>query len=169
MSVHNAGKISFLVIFAMVFTLFCTNIPNVYAANTFTVLTYNVSGLPDILSSGDPAVNTVKISPILNDYDIVAVQEDFAYHNDLIKYVTHQYLTETSGNVPSGDGINFISKYQFYDTDRETWTDRYGFLDSGSDQLTPKGFMYSQYQLEPGVYVDIYTLHTDAGTDSGSL
>ncbi|MGD8401409.1 MAG: endonuclease/exonuclease/phosphatase family protein, partial [Bacillota bacterium] len=143
---------------------------NVYAADTgtFSVLTYNVAGLPELLSSSDPATNTIKISPLLNDYDLIAVQEDFAYHSDLVKYVTHPYLTTTSGNVPFGDGINFISRYYFTDTDRETWEQRHGLLDEGSDQLTPKGFMYGQLKLGPGLYVDIYTLHTDAGTDSGS-
>ena len=28
--------------------------------------------------------------------------------------------------------------------------------------------MYGQYELEPGVFVDVYTLHTDAGDDSAS-
>ena len=52
--------------------------------NTFSVLSLNVAGLPAILSSGDPAVNTVKISPLLNNFDIISVQEDFAYHDELI-------------------------------------------------------------------------------------
>ena len=88
----------------------------VHAATTaknFSVLTLNVAGLPEPLSSSKPSVNTAKISPLLNGYDIVAVQEDFAYHNDLIKSVTHPYLTTTSGNVPFGDGMNFISKVPF--------------------------------------------------------
>jgi len=151
--------------------IFSITTMNLFASSTvgdFSVLTYNVAGLPEILSSGNPSVNTVKISPLLNNYSIAAVQEDFAYHNDLIKYVTHPYLTTTSGNVPSGDGMNFMSKYPFCDFDRVTWNKRYGLIDSGSDQLTPKGFMYAQYKIEPGVYIDVYTLHTDAGDDSGS-
>ena len=52
--------------------------------NTFSVLSLNVAGLPAILSSSDPAENTVQMSPLLNNYDIVSVQEDFAYHDDLI-------------------------------------------------------------------------------------
>jgi endonuclease/exonuclease/phosphatase family metal-dependent hydrolase len=143
---------------------------NVFAdtSNSFSVLSYNVAGLPDILSSGNPEINTIKISSLLNGYDIVAVQEDFAYHSDLIENANHEYLTETSGNVPYGDGLNFLSNFFFYDVDRITWNERYGLLDSGSDELTPKGFMYAQYMPEEGVYIDIYTLHTDAGSDSGS-
>jgi len=137
------------------------------ATRTFKVLTYNVAGLPDIFSSGNPKVNTVKISPKLNAYEFVAVQEDFAYHSDIISAVTHPYLTTHSGNVPFGDGMNFISRVPFSDVKRITWNDRYGFFDNGSDMLTPKGFMYCQAMLEPGVYVDIYTLHTDAGSSEG--
>ncbi|MDX8045371.1 hypothetical protein SH601_05150 [Gracilibacillus sp. S3-1-1] len=29
--------------------------------------------------------------------------------------------------------------------------------------------MYSQATIKPGVYIDIYTLHTDTGGDKGSL
>lgn len=137
------------------------------STKTFKVLTYNVAGLPDIFSSGNPEVNTIKISPKLNAYDFVAVQEDFAYHNDLISAVTHPYLTPHSGNVPFGDGLNFISKIPFTDVKRITWNNRHGWFDNGSDMLTPKGFMYCQAELEPGVYVDIYTLHTDAGSSEG--
>lgn len=161
---------SFLLQLAVTTSVFLGTSTSVKAAETktFTVLTYNVAGLPEPLSSSKPATNTPLISPILNGYDIIAVQEDFAYHNQLIKSVTHPYLTPTSGSVPGGDGMNFISKYPLYDYDRETWNKRSGVFDNGSDQLTPKGFMYAQYQLEPGVYVDIYTLHTDAGDDASS-
>ncbi|TAH63486.1 MAG: hypothetical protein EWM47_13585 [Anaerolineaceae bacterium] len=136
--------------------------------DTFNVLTYNVAGLPELLSSGNPSVNTPLISPILNNFDLVSVQEDFAYHNQLISQVTHPYLTSHSGNVPFGDGMNFISKYPLYETVRYTWNERSGFIDNGSDLLTPKGILYSSLEIEPGYFVDIYNLHTDAGSDEGS-
>lgn len=165
----RAGIRIFLLLAAFVLSLFMSGGTTVSAnpsTKTFKVLTYNVAGLPDIFSSGNPSVNTVKISPKLNAYEFVAVQEDFAYHSDLISQVTHPYLTSHSGNVPFGDGMNFISSVPFEDTHRVTWNERYGFFDNGNDELTPKGFMYSQAILEPGVYVDIYTLHTDAGASS---
>lgn len=144
---------------------------------SFSVITYNVAGLPNILKcfpfifpplSVNPAVNNLKMSPLLNDYDIIAVQEDFAYHRDLLKDLTHPYFTTTRGNPPFGDGLNFISRFPFDDIDRQTWNKRYGIFHYENDQLTSKGFLYSQFILEPGVYVDIYTLHTDAGDDLGS-
>src|SRR5690606_11526523 len=52
-------------------------------AGEFELLTYNVAGLPDLLSSSNPAVNTSRVSPLLNRYDVVLAQEDFVYHADL--------------------------------------------------------------------------------------
>ena len=138
------------------------------ASKTFTVLQYNVAGLPEGLSSGNPSANTVLISPKLNDYDICSVDEDFAYHDQLISKVTSPYLTKTSGNVPFGDGMNLISKLPFYDLDRVKWNKSFGFITNGADQMTPKGFLYTQVEIEAGVYVDYYSFHADADTDSGS-
>lgn len=93
---------------------------------SFTVLTYNVAGLPDFFSDSSPAKNTKKISPKLNNYDFIAVQEDFAYHKDLISAVKQPYITSHSGNIFLGDGLNFISKIPFNDVKRITWRKRYG-------------------------------------------
>ena len=49
---------------------------------TFTALTYNVAGLPDGINPDQhPLVNTPKISPRLNNYDVVNVREDFYYQD----------------------------------------------------------------------------------------
>lgn len=71
-------------------------------SGTFNVLTYNVAGLPEGLSSGKPATNTPLISPRLGAYDIVNVQEDFNYHAALYAGDNHPYRTATSGGVPFG-------------------------------------------------------------------
>lgn len=149
--------------------------PAAYAAGqeapedkTIQVISLNVAGLPGILSSSDPTNNTKQISPLLNAYDIVSVQEDFAYHNALISQVTLPYLTPHSGTVPVGDGMNFMSKFPLYETTRYTWNDRHGFISDGADQMTPKGILYSSVEIEPGFFVDIYDLHADAGDDEGS-
>ena len=67
-------------------------------------LTYNVAGLPEPFSGSEPDVNTVLISPLLNDYELVLVQEDWIdpvppvpgidfHHDDLISQVDHPYLS----------------------------------------------------------------------------
>ena len=136
---------------------------------TFSVLSYNIGGLPEMFSSsGDPKNYIPQIGSKLYVYDLINVQEDFNYHASLYANDTHAYRTPTSGGAGIGDGMNFLSKYPFADTDRETWTDRYGLFDSGSDELTPKGFMYNQVKIADGVYVDVYNLHADADTDAKS-
>lgn len=138
--------------------------------NTFTVLSLNVAGLPAIISSGDPAVNTVKISPLLNNYDIVSVQEDFSYHSELLSKVTDlPYQTEHSGNVPFGDGMNIFSKYPIYEDRRYEWEDRHGLIEDGADQLTPKGILYTAIEIADGYFIDVYDIHTDADCDEESL
>lgn len=55
---------------------------SVGSEGSLTVLSYNVAGLPNLISSSNPLVNTKLISPKLNDYDIVNVQENFAYNKN---------------------------------------------------------------------------------------
>jgi endonuclease/exonuclease/phosphatase family metal-dependent hydrolase len=140
----------------------------VLASNNFSFLTYNVAGLPEGLSSGTPASNTVKISTLINDYDIVNVQEDFNYHADLYSLDNHPYRSATSGGAGIGDGMNLLSRFAYSDFSRTKWKDCYGLLDSGSDCATPKGFHMSRHFLAGGAIVDVYNLHTDAGTDDNS-
>src|SRR5262245_13465839 len=44
---------------------------------TFSVLSYNVAGLPVEISQSRPDLNLPLISPLLNDDDIVLTQEDY--------------------------------------------------------------------------------------------
>ena len=136
---------------------------------SFNVLSYNVGGLPDIFSSSNPKEYTVQISPKLNAYDIINVQEDFNYHGELISKAKHPYLTPSSGIAGFGSGLNSLSIYPYRDLQRITWNDRHGIFDSGSDELTPKGFTFMTYEIEPGVKIDVYNLHADAGSDEQSL
>ena len=73
----------------------------------FSVLTYNVAGLPEPLSGSSPSVNTPQISPMLNAYELVLVQEDFWYHHELIAEVDHPYrsrpMWEQPGLLRMGD------------------------------------------------------------------
>lgn len=160
---------------AVILTAFQAGSPKVQAeesgvvTGSFKVLSYNVGGLPSLVSSSKPQEYTVQISPKLNNYDIINVQEDFNYHNELISQVSLPYLTQTSGPAGFGSGLNSLSRYPFRDLKRVTWNKRSGFFDNGNDELTPKGFTASVYEIAPGVKVDVYNLHADAGSDANSL
>ncbi|MET9435851.1 jacalin-like lectin [Streptomyces sp. NPDC006551] len=140
-------------------------------SGTFSVLTYNVAGLPESISSAptprEPA--TTEIGRRIAPYDIVHVQEDFNYHARLYAADTaHPYRTPTSGGAGIGSGLNTLSKTPYDEDDFERVRWRSCQYDSG-DCLTPKGFTFMRERLAEGVYVDFYNLHTNAGTSAGDL
>lgn len=128
------------------------------ASGSFYALTYNVAGLPEELSGSHPEQYTSLISPLLNDFDIVHVQEDFCYHDSLLLFNNHRYKTPPTPCVPDGDGLNTFSNYKIIAFERITWNDCNSF-----DCLTPKGFSYSKIEFDKGVYIDFYNLHCNAG------
>ncbi|MFI6154806.1 jacalin-like lectin [Kitasatospora sp. NPDC051170] len=138
------------------------------SGGSFSVLTYNVAGLPQILSSAssDRQSSTTAIGSRLAPYDLVNVQEDFNYHAALYAADAHPNRTATSGGAGLGSGLNTLSglAYDGDDFERVKWKDCQ--LDSG-DCLTPKGFTFMRARLAEGVYVDVYNLHANAGTNPG--
>ncbi|MEU2779605.1 jacalin-like lectin [Streptomyces sp. NPDC007162] len=137
-------------------------------SGTFSVLTYNVAGLPQGLSSAPTPrdTSTTEIGKRIAPYDIVNVEEDFNYHAYLYATDTHPYRTATSGGAGIGSGLNTVSNYAWDgdDFERVGWNSCQ--IDSG-DCLTPKGFTFMRERLAEGVYVDFYNLHTNAGTNDG--
>jgi hypothetical protein len=163
------------------------------ASGEVSVLSYNVAGLPVEISKERPDVNIPKISPLLNDYDIVMTQEDFDwwkpgglasstdfvnYHDRLRADADHEFRTEQHPgneavgidiesdrpNMELGDGLGVLSRYPLSDTDRVPWTGCFGEFDSGaSDCLAMKGFLMTRVELAEGVVVDLYDLHGEAG------
>jgi hypothetical protein len=138
----------------------------------FSLLTYNVAGLPQGISSSNPEVNIPFISPLLNAYDLVLVQEDFYYHAQLAADAEHPYQTTPWSEIPDivdlGDGLNRFSNYPMSDHQRIGWGACHGQLDCASDCLATKGWSFARttlYQGEDGarVDVDVYNLHMEAG------
>jgi endonuclease/exonuclease/phosphatase family metal-dependent hydrolase len=139
----------------------------------FLALSYNVAGLPEPLSSSQPSIYIPQISPLLNSYDLVLVQEDFWYHNELSAQAEHPYESESMWEQPDwfhmGDGLNRFSVFPLGALTRITWIRCSGFLDCSSDCLTTKGFSVSEIQLAAGISVDVYNLHMDAGSCDGDI
>jgi endonuclease/exonuclease/phosphatase family metal-dependent hydrolase len=135
-------------------------------AGSFTVLTYNVAGLPASFG-GEGEVNNVLVSPLLNGFDLVVIQEDFFFHDDLTHAIDYPYVSEKSvtGAAGSGDGLLRLSQSPFSDFVRVPWDACFGTLTNASDCLTPKGFSVARHELEPGVFLDVYNHHAEAGGD----
>ena len=137
---------------------------------TLSVLTYNVAGLPAGISSSEPETNTPLISPLLNEYEIVLVQEDFVYHRDLARDAEHTYHSEEKelGEKLVNDGLNRFSQYPFGELVRFPWPSCYGDALGGTvtgagDCLAEKGFSAALTDLGLGNDIPIVNLHMEAG------
>lgn len=133
-----------------------------------SVLTYNIAGLPQQFSEADPQQNIPKISPLLNDYDLVLVQENFMFQYGLFDETEHPFRLpeiqaeeETTFNK---NGLSSLSIFPIGRTYSQQWYNCHGVFEDGNDCLTPKGFTVSEYEVMPGVWIDIYNIHLDAGT-----
>lgn len=150
----------------------------------FLALTYNVAGLPQGISGSDPEINTPLIAPLLNGYDLVLMQETWktpdpnplaplrVYHEILEAGSLHPFKSVpaplpigTDPRRPSAlvsDGLNRFSRFPFDDVLRTPWNDCHN---SAADCLSLKGFSVARTTFAPGVTVDVYNLHMEAGGD----
>ncbi|HEX6417865.1 MAG TPA: endonuclease/exonuclease/phosphatase family protein [Acidimicrobiales bacterium] len=162
------------------------------AEGRLSVLSYNVAGLPQEVSSENPEEHLPLISPLLNDYDIVLTQEDFDwwqgaagaldfvnYHDRLRAEATHEHRSEphpgpeavgldpASRPLQVGDGLGVLSRLPFRGNTRVPWRGCFGGIDTSDggagDCLAMKGFAMVTLTLAEGVEVDLYNLHAEAG------
>ena len=141
------------------------------AQGSVSVLTYNVAGLPQLISSSSPVQNHPQISPKLNTYELVLAQEDFAYHPLLMAQAQHPFqsvpMVVSSLTRPMNDGLNRFSQSPFTAHERVIWSVAHGLVGGSNDRLAHKGYSFARHELAPGVEVDVYNLHADAGGGSG--
>ena len=133
---------------------------------TFSALSYNVAGLPQGLSGSEPEEYITLISPLLNGYDLVLVQEDFVYHAELSAEANHPHQSEPkTDNVKLvADGLNRFSQFAFDALDRVQWAVCFGDATTGSgDCLAEKGFSMATTTFGDRVTIDVYNFHADAG------
>lgn len=147
-------------------------------------LAYNVAGLPQGISSSDPEINTPFIAPLLNGYDLTLLQETWktpdpnplaptrVYHEILEAGSLHPFRSVAApqplGTNPFrptallADGLNRFSNFPFGEEIRTPWAT---CVDSAADCLALKGFTVARTTIAPGVVVDVYDLHMEAGGD----
>ena len=155
-------KNTFLFLLASLALVSCQDKPTQEASGTIKALCYNVAGLPQVISGSNPERNTSLISPLLNEFDLVHVQEDFCFHDSLLLFNTHQFRTP---DVPCiGDGLNTFSNLPIVGFKRVEWNDC-----TGADCSSEKGFMHTKIEVEEGVTIDFYNIHCNAGSSQASL
>jgi len=143
--------------------LFCLCSISTGRTGRFSVLTYNVAGLPEPLSGSRPIRNQPLISPLLNDYDLVLVQEDFAYHGKLSSKALHPHASKSDKDSTVGDGLSRFSVFPFDEVTHVNWVKCAGYLTRASDCMTKKGFSLGRHRMAGGVEIDVYNLHMEAG------
>ncbi len=144
---------------------------------TLKMLAYNVSGIPivgDFQGSFRTATNdrAAIIGRLLNgtDADFIGVEEDFNGHKYLEAEMTsYPYKSPHSGGAAQGQGLNIFSPHRLFNLDRVRWNKEFGYLSGRNDALSNKGFIYSLMELEEGVYINVITLHCDAGKEPLSV
>lgn len=151
-------------------------------SGSFRALSYNVAGLPEGISGSHPEANMPLIAPLLNGWDVVVVQESWrtpdpnplaplrVYHEILEAGTDHPYKSvpvplPLGGNParPSAlvsDGVNVLSRFPFASVVHEPWATCW---ETAADCLAMKGFMVARTTVAPGVTIDVYTLHMEAG------
>jgi endonuclease/exonuclease/phosphatase (EEP) superfamily protein YafD len=133
----------------------------------FTYVIYNIAGLPQAASAGNPAKNVPLLTPRLNAFDVALLQEDFAYHAVTRQNTLHPFISEPKTEPGLGDGLTFLSRIPVESTSRATWEKCNGVTTDLNDCLTPKGFQKATLRLPGQQLLDIYNLHADAGGSAG--
>ena len=151
----------------------CGSLPFSCGEAEISVLTYNVHGLPESITGSNPEENMPQISPSLNSYDIVAIQEDFFYHPALASSAEHPYLTPSEFYLQKGEELinpSGLTLFSIFPTEKyflQRWWSCNGTVDQSSDCLAPKGLAAAEIEAMPGVMVDVYNCHMDAGNSEG--
>jgi endonuclease/exonuclease/phosphatase family metal-dependent hydrolase len=130
----------------------------------FTVATYNVQGRPVLDRTGR---KFPLISPLLNGFDIVGIQECFQDHELLWDSATHRTKLHY-GRLKApwkvvGPGLTTLARFPMLE--RKT-----AFFHSASEaqnRLASKGMLMVRLDVG-GKVVDLYNAHFDAGSSAGA-
>ena len=139
-------------------------------AGSFSVLTYNVQGLPAGLTDAGipPDERMPLISPLLGAYDVVGLQEDFdgTLHDQLVADAPHAgqwwFSEPLDASRVYGAGLAFLSDIPAPAYGTAYYSSCSGVFDGASDCLASKGFQRVSLQLGTGV-LDVYNTHHEAG------
>ena len=148
----------------------CTPDPELPTSGSFSALTYNVHGLPPEITGDDTAARMVLISPLLNRYDLVGLQEDFDEDNHATLEANAQHPTkvrfdEVLDDRVYGPGLAIFTQQTELSQVNTHYEACYGVLEGASDCLASKGFQILRVALGAGE-LDIYNTHMEAGNSA---
>jgi hypothetical protein len=140
------------------------------------VLSYNVRGAPAAIARDAPETRMPIIGRLLNRYDLVLVQEDFAYHDELVRPARHPVIVHGSQMKGGfffirsffcgfcGSGLTTFSALPVAAIRTALFEDCHGLIGSSEDCWATKGFSMVTVVLPNGAQIDVYNLHVDSGS-----
>lgn len=138
------------------------------------VLTYNVYGIPGFVTGDDTLARQAAIRPLLKRYDVAGIQEDFQDegHRRLVEGAPHGTQVRFAAALPGriyGPGLAILARPRAVEQFTEHYRTYNGVMSAGSDGLASKGFHMVRLLLAPGVEIDVYNTHMDAGGSAGDM
>jgi len=153
----------------MVFILLACSVTNEPSEGIVHVLTYNIHGLPAEITGDDTTTRIEQIAPLLGDFDIVGLQEDFIdeNHNIIASAAPHPYRDNFNEKVEDdryyGSGLSAFSVHPILADQNTHYTACHGYIDSASDCFASKGFQALEIEVAPGLTIHFYNTHLEAG------
>ena len=133
----------------------------------FTLVSYNIHGLPMIMTFDETYKRMQEITEIMHNdtFSVINFQEDWTNHgnsiliNNLPEYIWNQRLTEFTHDYSIfGSGLLQMSKLIPDNSEQIVYNDRHGY----DDMWANKGFQVIRFGG-----LDVYNTHMDAGKTSG--
>ena len=143
--------------------LYCTNIK---------LVTYNIHGLPRIITRDDTYARIQEIGDKLNQIhpDVIHFQEDWTTYghnilNESLDYITENRLDEHVNSYSIfGSGLFSLSSFEELDVVEAPYEKRYGY----DDIWASKGYIVQRLWIsELQTSIDFYNTHMDAQDRSG--
>ncbi|MEC7240966.1 MAG: endonuclease/exonuclease/phosphatase family protein [Myxococcota bacterium] len=133
------------------------------------LLTYNVHGLPSVVTGDDTLGRLAQIAPLLDAYDYVGIQEDFTEEG--------QALLDAGTSLPFmrrfdekletervyGSGLTSYSRMPIVASEGVHFQDCHGFVEGASDCFASKGFQVLEVQLGSEFILQVVNTHMEAG------
>lgn len=110
-----------------------------------SILLWNVWNLPSCLTDGKSKTRAKKISPLLNAYDIVVLNEAFVNIKHLLSQTTHPYVYRPTRPWQTifSPGLIFLSRFEIVSSTFEIYRKR-----SGVDRFAAKGIAQITVRLQ---------------------
>lgn len=142
--------------------------------SSLTVVTYNVHGLPSFVTGDDTPGRMRLISPLLGAFDLVGLQEDFmpdahALLMGAVRHAARGRFDRTLTGRFYGSGLTFLADRRVVLEATEHFEAYSGVIDGANDGMASKGIHLARVELAPGVELDLWNTHMDAGGGKGDI